>query len=323
MWREWKPYVSVAKRRADAKKRAEKMTEKGTPLEPIEISGRKIAATFWGKAWCDNLESYSDYANRLPRGRTYVRNGSVIDLKIAAGQIKALVSGSDVYNVTVDIAPVALKDWKTILSDCSRSVDSLMDLLQGRFSKGVMERLTRQREGLFPQPREIKVRCSCPDYATMCKHVAAVLYGVGARLDIDPQLLFLLRKVDHQELIREAVDGANLDAALEGDQSSTLAGADLGAMFGIELAASDTTAEPAASGLKRRGRSTRKRKARVTETSASPAEPKVAAPRKRVSRASADARPRAAKKPSREPRAVQQSAKKRKSARKPKPSLTE
>ncbi|MCC7420298.1 MAG: SWIM zinc finger family protein [Planctomycetaceae bacterium] len=323
MWREWKPYVSVAKRRADAKKRAEKMAKKGTPLEPIEISGRKIAATFWGKAWCDNLESYSDYANRLPRGRTYVRNGSVIDLKIAAGQIKALVSGSDIYNVTVDIAPVAIKDWKTILSDCSRSVDSLMDLLQGRFSKGVMERLTRQREGLFPQPREINVRCSCPDYATMCKHVAAVLYGIGARLDIDPQLLFLLRKVDHQELIREAVDGANLDAALEGDQSSTLAGADLGAMFGIDLAATDTTAEPAASGVNRSGKPTRKRRTRATETSASPAEAKAAAPRKRVSRASADTSRRAAKKPSREPRDVQQSAKKRKSARKPKRSLTE
>lgn len=323
MWGQWKPYVPVAKRRADAKKRAEKMAKKGTPLEPIEISGRTIAATFWGKAWCDNLESYSDYANRLPRGRTYVRNGSVIDLKIAAGEIKALVSGSDVYKVTVDIAPVAHKDWKTILSDCSRSVDSLIDLLQGRFSKGVMERLTRQREGLFPQPREIKVSCSCPDWATMCKHVAAVLYGVGARLDVDPQLLFLLRKVDHQELIREAVDGANLDVALEGDRSSTLAGADLGAMFGIDLAATDTTAEPAAAGAKRSVKPTRQRRTRATETSASPAEPKAAAPRKRVSRASAAARPRAAKKPSREPRAVQQSAKKRKSARKPKPSLTE
>jgi uncharacterized Zn finger protein len=255
MWGEWKPYVSVAQRRENAKKQAAKMAKMGTPLEPIVLAGRTIAKTFWGKAWCDNLESYSDYANRLPRGRTYVRNGSVIDLKISEGRITALVSGSELYTVTVNISPVASQEWKAILQDCARSVDSLMDLLQGKFSKGVMERLTRQKEGLFPHPKAIDVDCSCPDWASMCKHVAAVLYGVGARLDVDPQLLFRLRKVDHQELIRVAVESRNLEAALDSDSGATLAGEDLGAMFGIELATAEESAEPSPS------KSTKRRKA--------------------------------------------------------------
>ncbi len=312
----WKPYVPVAKRQAQAKKQAARMAKKGKPLEPVEIAGRAIAATFWGKAWCDNLESYSDYANRLPRGRTYVRNGSVIDLKIAAGQIQALVSGSELYTVKIDISPVAPAEWKKILHDCSRSVDSLMDLLQGRFSKGVMERLTRQKEGLFPQPKQIKVRCSCPDWATMCKHVAAVLYGVGARLDVDPQLLFLLRKVDHEELIREAVAGANLDAALEGGQESTLSGVDLGAMFGIDLAAADAALKPDAPPIDANGKPARRRRGparKAATTSASVTKSVLKTDRKRALRASAETSSRAAKNPARD---VKRSAKKRASVRK-------
>lgn len=316
---EWKPYVPVAKRRTQAKQRSEQLGKKGEPLQPVEISGRTIATTFWGKAWCANLESYSDYANRLPRGRTYVRNGSVIDLKIAAGQIKALVSGSEVYSVTINISPVTPGEWQKMLRDCSRSVDSLMDLLQGQFSKGVMERLTRQKEGLFPQPKEIKVRCSCPDWASMCKHVAAVMYGVGARLDVDPQLLFVLRNVDHQELIREAVDSANLDAALGGDQGATFAGQDLGAIFGIDLATYDAVIQPVETAGERSGPPGSKRRARIrktTETPATEANSGAQTDRKPAPRKSDKVRPRSVKRPIREKLSVKQSAKQRKSVRK-------
>ena len=175
----------------------------------MEISGRTIAKTFWGKAWCDHLESYSDFSNRLPRGRTYARNGSVVDLQISSGRIQAVVAGTDVYEIEVDISKLKSKLWKKIRNDCSESVDSLLDLLAGRLSDGVMERLTDRSDGLFPSPREINMHCSCPDGAQLCKHLAAVLYGVGAHLDKSPELLFLLRDIDHTELVGEAVSEKN------------------------------------------------------------------------------------------------------------------
>ena len=237
---EWRPYVPVAKRKANARAFALKVAKKETRvLAPFELSGRTIAASFWGKSWCENLERYSDFANRLPRGRTYVRNGSVIDLQIERGKIKAIVSGSEVYHVAIDIKTLPETVWSQLKKDCARSVDSLIDLLQGRFDQGVMERLTRRETGLFPQPKEIKMTCSCPDYAGMCKHVAATLYGVGARLDAEPELLFTLRDVDHLELISQAVDADNLSQAFQGKNDSALTGSDLGEIFGIDIEGTD------------------------------------------------------------------------------------
>src|SRR6185295_210792 len=176
----------------------------GRTTSPVVIDGRKIARTFWGEAWCDNLEQYSDFSNRLPRGRTYVRNGSVFDLQIAPGRVAALVSGSDLYDVQMTVTPLPRARWSAICRDCSGAIDSLVELLQGHFSTGVMTRLCDQKTGLFPSPKEIRFTCSCPDWASMCKHVAAVLYGIGARLDHQPELLFTLRKVDQQDLIAKA-----------------------------------------------------------------------------------------------------------------------
>jgi uncharacterized Zn finger protein len=237
MWhRQWRPYVPVAKRRAQAARYAASLAKREKRvLAPVKPEGRAIAKSFWGQAWCDNLESYSDFANRLPRGRTYVRNGSVIDLRIERGAVKALVSGSEVYRVTIAIRTLAKPAWKGIKQDCSRTIASLIDLLQGRFDQGVMQRLTRPGDGLFPQPKEIEMQCSCPDWADMCKHVAATLYGVGARLDAAPELLFTLRNVDHLELISQAVAAENLEATLAAGQNGALAGDDLGELFGIEL----------------------------------------------------------------------------------------
>src|SRR4051794_13702823 len=188
----WAPYVPVAERRRQAEREMQKLRKTGHPVAPVVIEGRMIASTFWGKAWCDNLEAYRDYENRLPRGRTYVRNGSVIDLQIASGEVRALVNGSELYETTVTIRPLAQPSWRRLCADCAGRIDSLVELLQGRFSKAVMERLCRQDAGLFPRPAEIRFACSCPDHAVMCKHVAAVLYGVGARLDEQPDLLFRL-----------------------------------------------------------------------------------------------------------------------------------
>jgi len=230
----WRPYVPVAQRRANALRELAKRRKKGEAVAPVVIEGRTIVKTFWGKAWCENLERYSDFANRLPRGRTYVRNGSVIDLQIAPGKIQALVSGSSIYEVEVKVTPVAKGRWHSICADCAGGIDSLVELLQGKFSKGVMERICRQNAGLFPSPKEIALSCSCPDWASMCKHVAAVLYGIGARFDEQPELLFRLHNVDHAELISKAGAGLPLSKTAPA-AGKILKSDDLSAIFGVEL----------------------------------------------------------------------------------------
>jgi uncharacterized Zn finger protein len=229
----FRPYVSVAARRANAAREIEKRSKKGHTVSPVVIEGRKIAHTFWGEAWCDNLESYSDFENRLPRGRTYVRNGSVVDLQIEPGKVNALVSGSELYKVAITITPLPQKAWRDIKDRCAGQIGSLVELLAGRLSKNVIAVVTAHGNGLFPKPSEIEMSCSCPDYAGMCKHVAAVMYGVGARLDHQPELLFSLRKVDHRELIEEAVSHASKKTSTT---RKTLADAEVAGVFGIEIA---------------------------------------------------------------------------------------
>ncbi|MBL8677366.1 MAG: SWIM zinc finger family protein, partial [Alphaproteobacteria bacterium] len=192
-----------------------------------------IAKTFWGKAWCKHLETYSDYENRLPRGRTYVRNGSVIDLKLNPGEVRALVSGSSIYTVTIKIDQLPGQKWDTLTKECAGRIDSVIELLQGKFSKGVMEIITHQEKGLFPALENIKMDCSCYDYADMCKHVAAVLYGVGAHLDQYPEDLFLLRKVNHTELI--TIAGLSDLSKEPSNQDATQLTGDLSSLFGIEI----------------------------------------------------------------------------------------
>lgn len=238
------PYVPQSARRALAAREAERARAAGRELQPVVVAGRAIAASFWGKAWCDNLERYLDFANRLPRGRTYVRNGSVIDLRTSQGAIDAQVSGSDLYRVEVRITALAPARWQKLVSECSGAIGSLLELLRGQFSNGVMQVLTKPESGLFPAPKEMQFTCSCPDYARMCKHVAAVLYGVGARLDHEPELFFTLRGVDSTDLIAAAASAQGLADSARA-QGTALADDDLGAVFGIDL---DTSAAPTLGG---------------------------------------------------------------------------
>ena len=234
----WKPYVPVAKRRAQAEKQAAKAVAKakksGQDMQPVRIEGRTIAKTFWGKAWCDNLEAYSDFENRLPRGRTYVRNGSVIDLKIEPGKVRAVVVGASLYQIEIGIAAVPDAQWKSLAKECTGSIASLVELLQGKLSKAVMERICQPKTGLFPAPEDIQLDCSCPDWATMCKHIAAVLYGVGARLDAQPDLLFTLRQVDANDLVTQAAE-LSVKTRKTPAKSKVLDDSQLADIFGIEM----------------------------------------------------------------------------------------
>lgn len=242
----WRPYVPVAQRRAKAARELAKLGKTtGRRADPVVLAGRTIAASFWGKAWCDHLEAYSDFANRLPRGRTYVRNGSVVDLRIERGSVTARVSGSDLYQVTIAIRPLAPNRWEAVRKECAGKIDSILELLQGRLSAAVLRIVTRRDEGLFPAPGEIEMECSCPDWAGMCKHVAATLYGVGARLDSRPELLFLLRGVDPEDLIAGVTGSDAVGPVTSPEAGAGLDPQDLSAVFGIEIDAA-TPVKPSA-----------------------------------------------------------------------------
>ena len=238
-WWSYTRKPSIREQRARALRAAQRLAKNrgkdGREPSPVTIEGRAIARTFWGKAWCGNLESYRDYEYRLPRGRSYVRSGAVLDLEMGQGRIAALVSGSRPrpYEVEIKIKPLARAHWSRLKSQCGGEIGSLIELLEGRLSNRVMGIVTDRERGLFPKPSEIEMNCSCPDWATMCKHVAAVMYGVGARLDAQPELLFTLRNVEHGELIVAAVERG---VPRRGTQRKTIGEEDLSSVFGIELA---------------------------------------------------------------------------------------
>jgi uncharacterized Zn finger protein len=268
----WAPRKTSGERRADAARMVKDAARRGKAMSPVAITGRKIAQTFWGKAWCDNLERYRDFAYRLERGRSYLRSGSVVDLQISAGKIAAQVSGSSLYDIAIEIDAVERNAWRAIQRDCAGGIGSRIDLLSGKLSEPVMARLCADRTGLFPAPSAIRFTCSCPDYATMCKHVAAAMYGVGARLDHAPEHLFTLRRVSLDELLASAV--TELPATPSAGR--VLAASGLAALFGIELAEAPAD-KPAAP-----------RRSRASQPAASPAAPAAPAaakarPARRVS----------------------------------------
>jgi len=195
------PYISVSERKAKAEKVVKKLKAEGLDAKPVRISGNQIAKTFWGKGWCTHLLSFSDFANRLPRGKSYVRHGSVCHLQVDGQNVEALVSGSALYRVTISITPLEESRWEELKSRCMGKVGSLLELLEGKLSDDVMAVIAHRKTGLFPGPKEIKFSCDCPDSARMCKHIAAALYGIGHRLDAEPRLLFTLRNVEPNDLM--------------------------------------------------------------------------------------------------------------------------
>lgn len=232
-------YVTVAEKKAKAAKKLAQLRKKMPDIAPVVIEGNTLARTWWGKSWNKNLERYADYSNRIARGKSYVRHGAVLDLRIEGGQVTALVQGSRAkpYEVVIRIAPVKKANWDQIRKQCQGELRSLTDLLAGKFPKELGEIFLADGKGLFPPPREIRFDCSCPDWASMCKHVAATLYGIGARLDEDPLLFFTLRQADTEELVARAVQEKTGDLLARAKQKSSkvLDDADLSGLFGIDM----------------------------------------------------------------------------------------
>ena len=235
------PYVSVAERRARAQHTVDTLRNKIPNIQPVVVQGQKLARTWWGQAWNRNLERYADYAYRISRGRSYVRQGAVLDLKIQAGRIKALVQGSQTqpYSIQVIIDPLKGTAWDSVNRACEGTINSLAELLEGKFPKALGELFTAEGKGLFPTPDEIHLQCSCPDWATLCKHAAAALYGVGVRLDENPQLFFELRAVHVEDLVSQVVTEKSQNLLKKAQKKSGRviedAADDLGTMFGIDL----------------------------------------------------------------------------------------
>ncbi len=232
-------YVSVGEKQHRAKKKLEKLMKENKDIRPVRIEGTAIAKTWWGKAWNKNLEAYADYSNRIGRGRTYVRSGAVLDLQIQEGHVKALVQGSvsEPYSIVIKIKSLKKDIWEEIKGFCAGKLDSLQELLMGKFPADLGEMFTACGEGLFPSPREIDFDCSCPDMASMCKHIAAALYGVGARLDHEPNLFFLLRQIEIGDLISETIRDKTEELLTRAQKKSQriLEDQDLSSVFGIEM----------------------------------------------------------------------------------------
>lgn len=226
-------YEDARERKERLQREIAKRKKRGECFEVLSAPAgqKKLSTTFWGQAWCRNLESYQQYESRLPRGRSYLRQGNVYNLEIEAGKLSAVVAGSELYDTSIHIQPLPKKRWQEIVAEGSGQVGSMLDLLAGKLGDGLMHLLTDPERGLFPKPKEIRFDCSCPDFADMCKHVSAVLYGVGVLLDTKPELLFTLRGVDQAELLSDASTAAMADLGA----GSELAGTDLSALFGIDL----------------------------------------------------------------------------------------
>ena len=230
-------YVPVAKKKEDAQKILNKLRKNNPNIQPVVITGNKIAKTWWGMAWNKNLESYADYSNRIGRGSAYVKNGFVLDLHIESEHVNAIVAGSskEPYNVEIRINALSKSTWKTITELCGRSIANIDQLAQGKFPKELEMLFTQKKEGLFPSPEEIKFSCDCPDWADMCKHVAAVLYGIGARLDDDPTLFFKLRNIEIEALIKKSIE-EKMESMLKNSGKKThriIKDADLNKLFGV------------------------------------------------------------------------------------------
>ncbi len=231
---DWYPYVSADERKEKAQQAAKKLKRKlGRDLEPVAVKGRTIAATFWGRSWCKNLESYADYDHRIQRGRSYLRSETVLDLQVTEGFVSAYVQGTELYTVEITFKACHPKKWDTLRKACTGKVSSLLDLLSGRLSDDVMNAVIDPDVGLFPARKELTLSCNCLDIAHMCKHVSAVMLGIGARLDQSPELLFKLRQVNVQDLIGAA------SKDLMPEHTISPLSEDLSSLFGIDIVTDD------------------------------------------------------------------------------------
>jgi uncharacterized Zn finger protein len=236
----WWSQEDAAEDRQRVEREINRRRERGEPFEPLSLEGvparGKLTRAFWGKAWCDHLEAHAHYEHRLPRGRAYLRRGSVYDFEISPGRLSAHVTGAEIYETEILIEPVPAARWRELTARCAGQAESMLDLLAGKLGAETIRLLCDPETGLLPREGEMRARCTCPDHADLCKHAAALLYAAGVKLDADPASLFVLRGVELADLIHQAGGEAVRQAVAAPEQCSLPDDTDLSALFGIELA---------------------------------------------------------------------------------------
>lgn len=176
----------------------------GLPTAKGPGSRRPFGLTWWGKAWVDALEHRARLdPNRLGRGRSYARRGSVLDLRVDPGVVSATVQGSRVtpYEVTVRIRAFSGDEWDAVLDVVSAQIGRVAALLDGELPPEVVDDAQAAGLELLPDAGEVKTACNCPDFAVPCKHSAAVCFLIADALDEDPFVLLLLRGRRRDELM--------------------------------------------------------------------------------------------------------------------------
>ncbi len=224
-------YVRVQKRRTYARDIAAQLERQGEILTPAVAHGKNIANQFWGRAWCHAIDEWQDCAYRLPGGRSLLKNGGVIDLKISRNSVIARVAADQVYDVQLhyrDADPYSVAELR---SQCAGKLTGLLDFIQGKLSEEVMQYICNPVYGLFPEYGDFKISCTCLDDAVLCRHAAAALYAVATRLDDEPELFFTLRGIDAKDFF-EAEDiltqtGSNSAEGLSADELSKTFGIDI------------------------------------------------------------------------------------------------
>ena len=186
------------------------------PKKPIETDkGIKAKSkrgdftkSWWAKRWLAAMEQVMD-RGRLQRGRSYARKGQVLSLEEGKGQVKAKVQGSQrtPYKVTIELTPLSEKDWAKVLAALAERPYFVAQLLAGEMPQEIQEAFQAAKLDLFPGRRELSQDCSCPDWADVCKHLAAVHYILAERFDEDPFLLFRLRGKTQDAVLAALGDG--------------------------------------------------------------------------------------------------------------------
>jgi len=188
----------------------------------------EFGGTWWAKRWISALERLG-WSNRLQRGRTYARQGNVLEVKVRPGRIDARVQGSRKrpYRVTIHIEPLSDSDWDKAASAMAERALFAARLLAGEMPENIEDAFVQCDTQLFPRSeQDIDMSCTCPDWANPCKHIAAVFYTLGTEFDRDPFLLLLLRGMSREHLLAALREKRAQAAAASAEASAARARAD-------------------------------------------------------------------------------------------------
>lgn len=225
---DYTPRMPVARLATLAAERLRELQSNGAELCPVVNKSRKLATNYWGAAWMRHLARCEAGGLNLAPGRSLLRHGSVLDLRLSQGKIAALVSADELYEVELSITPLDDERLEHLKKACYGNIASCVALLEGKVDADVLNMLCADETGVLPEPADWHMYCSCTDWSEPCAHAAAAVYAAGCLIDAEPGLLFTLRGIDVSALLPseqplQLASDASFDAAA------------LSATFGIDI----------------------------------------------------------------------------------------